>query len=593
MILLKNNLLITILLLLNTSLSVLGRNSHQLIDALNNDVIVVDDTDQSSFNLFNKFTDSDWSDFLKDHDLTKVTKQKSKDLKEYCSNKWHEMIADDNYENSPDYLSSWFNSIKDSALVQDTKNKVEDSKITKEIKDKVSGLKKSSDDISSWLFESWDVDTLRDFLKKNNIYLSQDLATTHDKDKLVKVCKDNFKYLSNKVKASGYYLSNGYLDSWSDNELTSWLDKYKIKHHKNATSDDLKKLVKENLYKVSDTLKKTKSSLMDNLDVESWSGDLLDKAKSEDEKIKSILDNLSKPDLVKWLKSHNIEFDKNFNFNSEKDITKLLKDNKYVDYLTNDVSDYLVEKKNEFEKQGDSFLKKSSKQITSQFENFKSKSEDNFEDLKDWSMENLEVLQKDLDKKYNIASKKTYKTKDEILKNLEKIKKDHEDTFSEYYNQIVSSLSQQTDHISSFFDDWSLENLKKWAGDGASTINDNKNELIEKSKGKFEQLYSSNKKEAHSKANDLKKFWDETLDKWSTDDLKNYLISLKNKKIISDDEKTFNSMDRKQLYEKCKENTLWFITAGYYTPPSTKDRLVQKIQDQVNFVRSKIPYLNN
>ena len=208
-------------LLLNTSLSVLGRNSHQLIDALNNDVIVVDDNDQSSFNLFHKFTDSDWTDFLKDHDLTKITKEKSKDLKEYCSDKWHEMISDDNYKNSPDYLSSWFNSIKDSALVQDTKTKIKDSKITKEIKDKASGLQKSSDDISSWLFDSWDVDTLRDFLRKNNVYLSQDLTTTHDKDKLIKVCKDNFKYLSNKVKASGYYLSNGYLDSWSDNELRS------------------------------------------------------------------------------------------------------------------------------------------------------------------------------------------------------------------------------------------------------------------------------------------------------------------------------------------------------------------------------------
>lgn len=587
----KNKLLISILLLLNTSLTVLGKDSHTILDALNNDVIVVDDTDESS--LFSKFTDTDWSEFLNDHGITKLTKEKSKSLKDYCSSKWHELISDENYENSPDYLSSWFNSIKDSDLVHDTKEKIKDAKLTKDIKDKVGSFKQSSDDISSWLFDSWDVESLRNFLKKNNIYLSQDLSTTHDKDKLVKVCKENFKYLSNRVKASGYYLSNGYLDSWSDNDLTTWLDKYKIKHQKKASSDDLKKLVKENLYKVSGTLKKTKSDLLKNLDVDSWSGDLLNKSKNKDAKIQSLLDNLSKPDLVKWLKSHNIDFDEKFNFNSDKDLAKFIKDNNYIDYLSNDISDYLAEKKSEFEKHGDSLLKKSSKQISSQLDNLKSKSEDNFEDLKDWSIENLEILQKDLSSKYNIASKKTYETKDEILKNIEKIKKDNEDTFNDYYDQVVSSLTKQTGHISSFFNDWSLDNLKKWAGDSASTINDNKNELVEKSKDKFDQLYSSNKKEAHNKAKDLKNFWDETLDSWSTEDLKEYLVNLKKKKIINDDESSFSKLDRQQLYEKCKENTLWFITAGHHTPPSTKDRLLQKLQNQVNFVRSKIPYLNN
>uniref|UniRef100_A0A1E5R7U9 Meiotic sister chromatid recombination protein 1 n=1 Tax=Hanseniaspora opuntiae TaxID=211096 RepID=A0A1E5R7U9_9ASCO len=588
MLLLKNKSLVSLMLILSTSLSVLGKNSHQIIDALNNDVIVVEDTDPNSSNFFNKLTDTDWSEFLKDHGMTKVTKEKSKSLKDYCSDKWHELISDENYENTPDYLSTWFQSIKDSDLVQDTKSKIKDSKITKEVKDKIGNFKQSSEDISSWLFESWDVDTLRGFLKKNNIYLSQDLSTTHDKDKLVKVCKDNFKYLSNRAKASGYYLSNSYLDSWSDKDLTAWLDKYKIKHQKKATSDDLKKLVKDNLYKITDTLKKTKTDLLTNLDIDSWSGDLLDKKKSSDAKIKTLLDNLSKPDLVKWLKSHNIEFDKNFDFNSDKDLTAFIKKNNYVDYLSNDISDYLNDKKN----QADSFLQKSSKQISSQFENFKSTTEDNYEDLKDWSLENLELLQNDLNSKYHIASKKTYKTKDEILKNIEKIKKDHEDTFKDYYDQIASTLNKQADHISSFFDDWSLDNLKKWADDSVSNMNENKEELIEKSKSKFDELYASGKKEGQNKAADLKKFWDETLESWSTDDFKEYLMNLKKKNLIKDDEKTFSKMDRKQLYEKCKENTLWFISAGQYKPPSTKDRIIQKLQDQVNFVRSKIPYVN-
>ena len=588
MLLLKNKSLVSLMLILSTSLSVLGKNSHQIIDALNNDVIVVEDTDPNSSNFFNKLTDTDWSEFLKDHGMTKITKEKSKSLKDYCSDKWHELISDENYENTPDYLSTWFQSIKDSDLVQDTKSKIKDSKITKEVKDKIGNFKQSSEDISSWLFESWDVDTLRGFLKKNNIYLSQDLSTTHDKDKLVKVCKDNFKYLSNRAKASGYYLSNSYLDSWSDKDLTAWLDKYKIKHQKKATSDDLKKLVKDNLYKITDTLKKTKTDLLTNLDIDSWSGDLLDKKKSSDAKIKTLLDNLSKPDLVKWLKSHNIEFDKNFDFNSDKDLTAFIKKNNYVDYLSNDISDYLNDKKN----QADSFLQKSSKQISSQFENFKSTTEDNYEDLKDWSLENLELLQNDLNSKYHIASKKTYKTKDEILKNIEKIKKDHEDTFKDYYDQIASTLNKQADHISSFFDDWSLDNLKKWADDSVSNMNENKEELIEKSKSKFDELYASGKKEGQNKAADLKKFWDETLESWSTDDFKEYLMNLKKKNLIKDDEKTFSKMDRKQLYEKCKENTLWFISAGQYKPPSTKDRIIQKLQDQVNFVRSKIPYVN-
>lgn len=559
---------------------------------------------------FDKFSESDLHEFLKDHNIPMYT-GKTKDtsaesLKEYCSEKWDELFSPEGYENT-DY-SSWFAHLKD-VILPSHKSKPE--QIIDDLKDKVSQAankvtgndaksnKIDSSDIADWLFNSWDISTLKSFLKENKIYIADKLYT---KDELIKICKDHFGQLNTYLKSSGYYVSDKYFSKWTKEDFQKWLKTNKIQYKADSQLEDLKKLVRANIYKVSTSLQQIKYDLFDNLDLQSFGGKLLSTHETVDEKIHDLMENLSKPDLLKWLKLHDVDL-KGFNINDDKEFVKKFKKEHYIDYLTSDLTSYLKYKQKQAANTGDSLLSKSSKQIESQYENYKSgydnaveKASNTLDDYSSWSLETLQDFEDKLNKEFGYHKKKLHNNKEEILKYVQSVSDNNKDKFAKFYNSVKKdvlpdlkdSASEKVDGLSDFFENWSLENLQKWVNDGISSADDQKS-LVEKAKQKFSKSESS--------TSNVKNFWDNTFNSWSKEDLTSFLDNLKTKNLLKSNSllsgnKGFGSMSKEDLYQISKDNTLWLLTAGTYKREQDKGYW-EKTQDVFSSIKNKIPYFKN
>lgn len=117
--------------------------------------------------------------------------------------------------------------------------------------------------ISTWIFESWDVDTLRNFLKQNQIYVSKKMT----KPDLIKQIQKKFDKLVEKNQGSQYYPGNWLYSTWTDSDIQNWLNKYQINFDPKASRDQLIDTLSEYSASVSNYLTDSMNSLLDSLDI--------------------------------------------------------------------------------------------------------------------------------------------------------------------------------------------------------------------------------------------------------------------------------------------------------------------------------------
>ncbi|KAI5959306.1 uncharacterized protein KGF55_005456 [Candida pseudojiufengensis] len=123
--------------------------------------------------------------------------------------------------------------------------------------------KDTKQSIKDWFFESWDLNSLQKYLKHNGI--------TYDpkanKSDLLKEIKSSYDKIAKKNHGSSYYPGNWLYDSWSNDDLTNWLNRYGIEYNKKSTKDQLIDKVKEFNYKATNDIIDTKDALFDSLDL--------------------------------------------------------------------------------------------------------------------------------------------------------------------------------------------------------------------------------------------------------------------------------------------------------------------------------------
>ncbi|XBW37958.1 hypothetical protein QEN19_003543 [Hanseniaspora menglaensis] len=591
---LKQQLIIFIsaILLLGYPLQIAA--DHQLVDSNNEIINVADDVNENKHNtqhFFDNFLESDLREFLEDHNIPtyneKSSDKDSEGLKKYCSEKWHELFSSEGYENM-DY-SSWFSHLKDS-LSLGHKDKSEN--FIGDLKNKVlhKAGKSKPKDISEWLFNTWDIPSLKSFLKENNIYTSQELKS---RDDLIKICKDTFQDLSDKIKSSGYYISDKYFSKWTKEDLENWLNKNNVKFDADDKLENLRKLVRSNIYKASEKLKKSKNDFLSSIDIDSYGGAILSAKDSVDEQIKVLTKNLSKTDLKKWLELHDIELSDISNI-SDKDFKKLLKSNKYVEYLSNDITSYLSNKKEEAEKSGNYLLEKSSKQIQDQYDNVKKTGEkagDVIDDYTSWSVENLQKFEESLNKEFGFYKSKLHNNKDQIVDYIQKLQSEQTEKFDNYYKSFsknilpdkINNLALNSKDIGNYFDKWSFENLQKWVNDKSSKT-DTYEQLLEKAKKKLNFGKPSKK--------DWKFYWNQAYNSLSKDELVEYLKELKEKSFLNQDSESLTKLSKEELFDLVKENTLSFISNGHYNGRKNKS-LFGKAKAHMAWFKNKIPLIRN
>ncbi|CAK9437514.1 uncharacterized protein LODBEIA_P18920 [Lodderomyces beijingensis] len=195
------------------------------------------------------------------------------------------------------------------------------------------GTDKKPTSIKDWFFESWDLDSLKKFLKHNGIKFS-------DKDKksdLLKTVKNSFDKLAKKNKGSSYYPGSWLYDSWSDDDLSKWLSKYDIPYNKKSTRDQLIDKVKEFNYKATNEISDTKDALLDSLDL--FDKSIFDKVGQVKD---SFFETWSYSQLREWLYLHGFINESPETYVADLDKEKLIdlaKENKK--YVLEDIQTWL------------------------------------------------------------------------------------------------------------------------------------------------------------------------------------------------------------------------------------------------------------
>ena len=390
--------------------------------------------------------------------------------------------------------------------------------------------------VSDWMFSTWSTDTLTQFLKSNGVDVhadgDKDIDILHSKDKLINLIRQNFPAVSAKMRRSGLYPSKDYFKHWSNDDLSLWLDKFKVSYDKENLKDDKDKLldiVRRNIYKMSTRLQDERTRLL--TDLQLFNKQLYDK---EGNLKTDVFDSWNTQHLEKWLQSHEIPIQENL-IDSHEYLVRLADKNRNL--LLDDINWYLSVSK-QTTSDSNPFLKRTPEYVSSiwnvsrnylqsLYGRCQNKSTDLINDtfligIDNWSKDRLKKFLDLRDIKYPY-----FVTKQELI-----------DLVVENRNKPLKSL------------------FKKWQRTVATLNKDVKDWSVESKNDFMKSETYENLLNNLAILNQQRKDWQQSmkqnLEVWSTDDLKGYIKQFG----IKLDEKLYS---KDELIELAKENTQWFL----------------------------------
>lgn len=248
------------------------------------------------------------------------------------ANAEYEASLDQKYDQAQSFLTSW----KDTVMAY-----ISPKKISSEVGKRYAYLANEynpssffggSKSISDWVFDTWSVEQLKVTLEKNKIKYKTE-ATKND---LIKLAKKNYHKIAKESKVSGNYPGEWLFSSWSVEDLTNWLKDNHVEVQKRYANDKdyLMKQVRENLYPAAFAIKDSKDDLFESLNMPS-KDDLFDQAG----KIKKDLYNKwSESQLSSWLESNGVAISEKLKHNKNL-LIQSVEDNKKI--LQSDFDEWL------------------------------------------------------------------------------------------------------------------------------------------------------------------------------------------------------------------------------------------------------------
>ncbi|QLG71698.1 hypothetical protein HG535_0C00470 [Zygotorulaspora mrakii] len=429
--------------------------------------------DQSNFN-FEGWTQKDLQQYVEDHKkyLDKLGSKSVEDLKEELADKWAPTAQ------PKPWWQIWPSDDTHAWLKRDSKKPVSD-----------------------WLFDTWSESDLKKFLKQHKIKYDAKAS----KDSLIKVAKDSFQNVSDKLECSGFYPSSEYFSDWSVDDLKEWLNDYQIPYDKAVdTKDELVDQVRENLYHASQLASEKRLEVLDSLDF--VGRQLVDKSGEVKD---DVLNSFSTKQLADWLENHKIAVDKKVAENRDellklaKNNARLLKDDMawYAEKMSEKASPFLTKPPEYVE----SLWDKTAGKIGGLFAHYKHKSNEAINDtflvdLNNWSRDRMKRYLDVRGIKYHLLAtngqlrQMVQDSRNSPLKNVRK-----------HYEKLTENIN---------YDD-----MKNWAQDKADQIQDSN--AYESVSDKISSLNQDTQKWAQ----DISEKWSDSLTSWSVDDLRTYLKS--------------------------------------------------------------------
>ncbi|CUM66782.1 uncharacterized protein PRCAT00004463001 [Priceomyces carsonii] len=118
--------------------------------------------------------------------------------------------------------------------------------------------------VKDWVFDSWSKDSLKEFLKSQG----KKVSGLVPKSKLIELAKSKYDDAAKSFKASGNYPGDWLYSSWSVDDLKEWLKKFHIPFEDTLNKETLLELVKHNNFAASNSVSDSKNALLDSLNLE-------------------------------------------------------------------------------------------------------------------------------------------------------------------------------------------------------------------------------------------------------------------------------------------------------------------------------------
>lgn len=297
--------------------------------------------------------------------------------------------------------------------------------------------------VKDWVFESWTADNLKSYLDSNKVKYGRK-STKQD---LIDKAKESWDKVVKQFDVSGSYAGDWLYLSWSLDGIKGWLQEHEVQFDPKASKDELLSLVKDNSYLASLSSIDNRNSLLDLFNLPNLN--IFDGGSIKAD----FIDSWSYSQLREWLYYHGLVSEKP-GVNSDKlsidKLKKLAKSN--VKYLESDVNSWIASTKDA----ADPYLSKKPKDWKASLDGVINSSF--LVGIDNWSKERLKQFLRARNVRFSLFS-----TKRQLIE-LVKSSKDL---------PVKESSSPNW-----FFESWSTDSLRDWLKEKGQQVEGSRDDLI-------------------------------------------------------------------------------------------------------------------
>lgn len=193
--------------------------------------------------VYNKWHETELERWLSDNNIPHAKASDRKDLENLVKDNWNNYAVNpyNNWDSKQiqNYLTSKGYQAKDGAkenkdsLINQVKvywTETEDS------------ANQAYGSVKDWIFDSWTDSQLKSFADKHGIPVPQ----PRKRDSLLKVVRENYQSVANKVSETAAYPGDWLYESWSESDLKAWLDERGLPAPQPSSRDKLIASVRRN-----------------------------------------------------------------------------------------------------------------------------------------------------------------------------------------------------------------------------------------------------------------------------------------------------------------------------------------------------------
>lgn len=225
---------------------------------------------------YSRWGETELQTWLADNNIPYPKSAQKTDLEKLVKENWENKVYRPYQEWEPSQLSNYLKS--KGIEIEEKAIKDKDwllNSVKKNWVESESAVEKNVADVKNWVFSSWSESQLKSFLDRHGI----PNPNPRTRDTLLQTARENYQSVAEKSGQNWYYPGNWLYQNWSESDLKRWLDERGYKVPQPTTRDKLIAAVRRNSRQAALRMQEYENILSDSA-FDSWS----------DSKIKQVLD---------------------------------------------------------------------------------------------------------------------------------------------------------------------------------------------------------------------------------------------------------------------------------------------------------------